>query len=97
MAKRPIARGTTRKSSDRRSLVCSRCGFRAAHPAGLGRHRSAIHGIISKRQKAQRGAVPKARSTTDAQLVKRVAELERRYDRLLAGLEQLLRRAKRRG
>lgn len=75
-------------------MVCSRCGFKAAHPAGLGRHRTAIHGIISQRQKSM-GSARRTTNVSDKQLVKRVNNLERRVDRLLKGLEQLLRQAKR--
>jgi len=74
-------------------FVCRRCGFEAAHAAGLGRHRSAIHGVVSKRQRA-RGATLGGKPAGDAQLAKRVSELERRYDWLLRGLEQVLRHAK---
>jgi len=87
--------------SSRRSsrYVCPQCGFTAVHAAGLGRHRSAIHGVVSKRQRAK-GATARKKATAtrtapgDGKLVKRLSELERRYDRLLTGLEQVLRRAK---
>ena len=68
--------------------MCSECGFKAAHPAGLGRHRTAIHGAISKSELSRRRA-GRRRASTDAQLTRRVGELERRHDRLLSGLEQL--------
>ena len=68
-------------------------------PGWFGRHRSAIHGVLSKRQRAagataRRKAPATRRASGDAQLARRVAALERRYDRLLGGLEQALRRAK---
>jgi hypothetical protein len=95
------ARKTTRTSASRRGrrYVCRQCGFRAAHAAGLGRHRSAIHGVISQRQRARAATAPRKATATrsasgDAQLARRLAALERRYDLLLGGLEQVLRRAK---
>lgn len=96
MAQRRAKTARRRSSSSprRRSrYVCPDCGFKAAHPAGLGRHRTAIHGAVSKREMNKRQS-SRGRASTDAQLTKRVAELERRYDRLLSGLEQVLRRAK---
>lgn len=98
---RPKTRAIVKKTAGRRrssKYVCPQCGFKAAHPAGLGRHRSAIHGTVSKRQRARQSSNSKAagrRVSQDGQLAKRVSELERRYDRLLGGLEQLLKRAKR--
>ena len=59
---------------------------------------SAIHDALSKRQRAKRSTARKIgaskNASPDSQLTKRVSELERRYDRLLGGLEELLRRAK---
>jgi hypothetical protein len=37
-----------------RRFVCPDCGFVAAHAMGLGRHRSARHGAVSKRQQMAR-------------------------------------------
>jgi uncharacterized C2H2 Zn-finger protein len=94
MAKRQTTRSRKRSVKRRDGLfVCPRCGFEAAHAAGLGRHRSAIHGVVSKRQRARSGTVA-GKAAGDAHLAQRVSELERRYDRLLRGLEQVLRRAK---
>ena len=45
-AKKPARRG--------KRYVCPDCGFVAAHAMGLGRHRSARHGVMSKRQSMQR-------------------------------------------
>lgn len=103
MAKKQATKKERKKKSaaSQRSsrYVCPQCGFRAAHAAGLGRHRSAIHGVVSKRQRAKSASARRTttagrRGSGDGQLTKRVAQLERRYDRLLTGLEQVLKLAK---
>jgi hypothetical protein len=93
--RRTVKSGKTAVGRRSSRYVCSQCGFRAAHPAGLGRHRSAVHGVVSKRQRAKAGkATATRRAIGDAQLNKRLSELERRYDRLLTGLERVLRQAR---
>jgi hypothetical protein len=51
MAKKRVSPKRTKPSG---SLRCPDCGFKAAHAMGLGRHRSARHGVASKRSKMQR-------------------------------------------
>jgi hypothetical protein len=93
-----MARTARSKTTRGRQLVCPTCGFKAAHAAGLGRHRSAIHGVLSQRQRREKAAGPRRRrASVDADLAKRVAALERRYERLLSSLERLVRQAKRPG
>lgn len=53
-----------------------------------------MHGILSQRQKNM-GSARRTTNVSDKHLVKRVNDLERRVDRLLKGLEQILRQAKR--
>jgi hypothetical protein len=72
------------KKTARRSgrFVCPECGFRAAHAMGLGRHRTARHGVPSRRQALALGS--------NSALEARVAALERRYERLLRAIERLV-------
>src|SRR2546423_864337 len=83
-SRRPTDGTTSRK------LVCPECGFKAAHPMGLGRHRSSRHGVPSKRElyerRVKRQASSGARSTEIAKLHKRLRALEERHDRLIAAL-----------
>lgn len=53
-----------------------------------------MHGVLSKRQKTM-GSARRTANVSDKKLVKRVSDLERRVDRLLKGLEGILRQAKR--
>jgi len=54
---------------------------------GFGRHRTAIHGVPSKREQSERrGKASDTRRVT--RLDRRVAELERRYDSLVKGLRR---------
>lgn len=62
---------------------------------GLGRHRSAKHGVVSQRQKrearARTGGGRRAASGNQrdlARLEKRLADLERKHDALLRSLRQ---------
>jgi MerR-like DNA binding protein len=54
-AKRPVKRTARTKTRASRKapkgLSCPDCDFVAAHAMGLGRHRSARHGIVSQRQR----------------------------------------------
>lgn len=86
-AKRKRARP---RSSPRRGskFVCPECGFKAAHAMGLGRHRTSRHGVPSQRQLAGRASGGNRRH--DAKLVARVAELEKRYDKLVKALRRAL-------
>ena len=60
------ASATRRKSASRSNpLRCPDCDFVAAHPRGLGRHRSARHGVLSGRQRR--------RETSGAWLTRREA------------------------
>lgn len=52
---------------------------------GFGRHRTAIHGVPSKREQAERRGKA-GDATRVARLERRVAELERPYDSLVKGL-----------
>lgn len=61
---------------------------------GLGRHRSAVHGVASQRQLAQKKSARRA-PATDARTAKRLTDLEGRYDRLLRGLARVLSEARR--
>ncbi|MFN2613270.1 MAG: hypothetical protein ABR552_00435 [Actinomycetota bacterium] len=45
-----------KKSTRSRRFICPECGFVAAHAMGLGRHRSARHGAVSKRQQMNRSS-----------------------------------------
>jgi len=97
--KKRTAKRTTKRTATRSKLVCPECGFKAAHAMGLGRHRSARHGVVSKRQQMRRG--PSPASATDGRraraIERRLAELERRYDDLLGGLTKALSSARKRG
>lgn len=76
-----------KRRSRARSLRCDDCGFRAAHPMGLGRHRSARHGITSKRALMARAA--RVRGVTPAELTRiarRINALEHRVDALTSAL-----------
>jgi hypothetical protein len=69
---------------------CPECGFRAAHAMGLGRHRTAKHGAISKRMLQQTGTRDgRVSRTSFSKLERRVVALERRYDRLVRNLASL--------
>jgi hypothetical protein len=72
--KRPAGRG---------GFVCPECGFRAKHAMGLGRHRMAIHGVPSQRDRAMKGRRADGRT---------VAALGRRLDRLEKQVAVLLHR-----
>jgi hypothetical protein len=54
-AKSPAKRATRKKTTAPRKaskgLRCPDCDFVAAHAMGLGRHRSARHGVVSQRQR----------------------------------------------
>jgi predicted RNA-binding Zn-ribbon protein involved in translation (DUF1610 family) len=79
----------TRKSAPKprtTRFVCPTCGFRAAHAMGLGRHRSARHGVLSQRQRTLR-SLGAGRAAPDVRpLLKRVAALEAKYERLISAL-----------
>ena len=53
--KRPVRRAAKKKRAPSgkasKRLKCPDCDFVAAHPMGLGRHRSARHGVVSARQR----------------------------------------------
>ena len=57
---------------------------------GLGRHRSARHGVPSKRQQARkaRGTSGRASRRDINALMKRLEQLEERHDRLVAALAE---------
>lgn len=65
-ARRPAKAGTSKFD-----LRCKDCGFVAAHPMGLGRHRSTRHGAISKR--ASRGTGAAAGGTSGAWITRQQA------------------------
>jgi hypothetical protein len=50
--------------------------------------------VVSKRRRAQQAGARRA-GPADARLAKRVTQLERRYDRLVTGLDRLVKQAKR--
>lgn len=82
VAKKKIPKKPVRKTAPTRSarvLRCPECGFQAAHPMGLGRHRTAIHGALSKREVAG-----KSKSSTKG------GQRDPRFDRFLKGLEKLI-------
>lgn len=65
-SRKPARRSSPKRAAAKRSkparaskdaaLTCPDCGFVAAHPMGLGRHRSTRHGAVSKRAQRQRSA-----------------------------------------
>lgn len=68
-------------------FTCPECGFRAAHAMGLGRHRTARHGVPSQRElKGKTGALAGRRDI--ARLERRMSELERKHDALLRSLRR---------
>jgi hypothetical protein len=82
----------SRRSTKRRSTKfrCPECGFRAAHAMGLGRHRSAKHGVVSQRMRQRSGTDDGRVSRGDfSRLQARVVKLERRYERLVRNLSTL--------
>jgi hypothetical protein len=88
------ARGGKRTRSSK--LRCPECGFRAAHPMGLGRHRTAIHGVPSQRELRRRASSDGRASRSEvARLQTRVVSLERRFDALLKDLSSLARPGRR--
>lgn len=56
-SRRPAPARRTRKATTSQ-FVCQDCGFVAKHAMGLGRHRSARHGAVSKRQARSKVAAP---------------------------------------
>jgi len=84
----PSKRRVTRRSTKFR---CPECGFRAAHAMGLGRHRTAKHGVASQRMIRQQriGKDGQVSRTDFVTLQQRVRTLERRYDRLVRHLGSL--------
>jgi hypothetical protein len=60
---------------------------------GLGRHRSARHGVASKREMQRRtlGRPARGRTREVTALLKRMDRLEQRYDRLMAALSKAAR------
>jgi uncharacterized protein YceH (UPF0502 family) len=83
--KKPARRGAAKRKTSR--YVCSDCGFKAAHAMGLGRHRTAIHGVPSQREQAERKS-KRSDGARVARLERRVADLEKRYDSLVRGLRR---------
>lgn len=80
--KKPVRKTATTRSV-RGALRCPECGFQAAHAMGLGRHRTAIHGALSKRE-----AAGKSKAST------RGGQRDPRFDRFLTGLEKLIAQAR---
>jgi hypothetical protein len=82
------SRGKTRRPSNK-ELTCPECGFKAAHPMGLGRHRSSRHGVASKRELGRRSAATDGgrggRREIKA-LMKRLDQLEKSHELLTAAL-----------
>lgn len=77
-------------------LRCPECGFKAAHPMGLGRHRSSKHGILSSRERQRRAlrhsnglGVAATRQITA--LRHRVVDLERQQEKILSALRKAVR------
>jgi hypothetical protein len=87
--KQKASRRSTGRSSSK-GLICPECGFKAAHPMGLGRHRSSRHNVASKRELQRRSLVrpSRGRSKEVTALMKRLEELEQRYDRLMTALSK---------
>jgi hypothetical protein len=84
------ARGTRKTRSSK--LRCPDCGFTAAHPMGLGRHRTAIHGVPSQRELRRRASADGRASEAEvARLQRRVVTLERRFETLLRNLSSVAR------
>jgi hypothetical protein len=71
-------------------LICQECGFKAAHPMGLGRHRSSRHGVASQRELRKQGEQlskgARFRGADIAALQKRLRALEERHERLMEAL-----------
>jgi hypothetical protein len=88
----------TKTRGARKRLTCPECGFKAAHPMGLGRHRSAKHGAVSQRELRRRtGATDGVSAAAFDRLKDRITELERRYEALIRELSSVGRGARRRG
>jgi predicted short-subunit dehydrogenase-like oxidoreductase (DUF2520 family) len=63
---------------------------------GLGRHRSAIHGVASKRQIMRQGSLDHQVKRGDvAALAKRLKNLEERHEQLMDALMKALREGRR--
>ena len=76
---------SARKTSTSRSsqFRCPECGFRAAHAMGLGRHRTAKHGVLSQRQRQARSDHSTISRKDYERLRNRVGVLEKQYETLL--------------
>lgn len=86
--------------SKAKSLRCPECGFKAAHAMGLGRHRSAQHGVISQRELARRAngraRAGNVRATRELRAVnRRLTDLEHGYDRLTRALRSAAKASRR--
>jgi hypothetical protein len=85
-----VKKATQKSGTKRRALTCSDCGFTAAHAMGLGRHRTARHGVLSQRELRERESLGKQGAGTDiARLERRIRDLERRHERLVRNLSGL--------
>jgi hypothetical protein len=89
---------STKVRGARKSLTCPECGFKAAHPMGLGRHRTARHGAVSQRELRRRsGSTDGVSAAAFQRLQSRLTELERRHDSLVRDLASVGRAPRRRG
>lgn len=66
---------------------CPECGFVAKHVQGLGRHRTSIHGVASKRSLRDQERTSKP-TTDDAALGETLLRIETKLDQLISTATQ---------